>query len=59
MQVPEVRELVDALDNLLNAVDAYADTPPQSCAEALASCDVATSAEAARAALYRINEIPE
>ena len=48
---PDVAGLVEAATSLLSAVDAYADTPPQSSAEALASCDVATAAEAVRAAL--------
>lgn len=43
--------VVQALTNLLAAVDAYAETPPQSSAEALASGDVATAAEEARAVL--------
>ena len=58
LAMPEIASLVDALDNLLSAADAYAETPPQSCIEALASCDVATAAEAARAALAAIEVTP-
>ena len=46
-------EAMETVSRLLNAVDAYADTAPQSCEEALASGDVATSAEFARAFLYK------
>jgi hypothetical protein len=48
---PDVAGLVEAATSLLSAVDAYANTAPQSSAEALASVDVATAAEAVRAAL--------
>jgi hypothetical protein len=51
---PAMGELVEALTNLLAAVDTYAETPPQSSAEALASCDVAKTAEDARAVLAKI-----
>lgn len=55
---PDVAGLVEAATGLLSAVGAYADTPPQSSAEALASCDVATAAEAVRAALAAMEGKP-